>query len=45
MGNVFANDTSDKKLISKIYKEYKQTIQLKKWAENGIVIFPKKTYR
>ena len=25
MGNVFANDTSDKKLISKIYKEYKQT--------------------
>ena len=27
--NIFANDTSDKGLISKIYKERRQTAQLK----------------
>ena len=43
--NVFANDTSDERLISKTYKEYKQTTRLKKWTENGKVIFQKKTYR
>ena len=40
-GNIFANDTSDKGLISKIYKELTQlhsrtkTTQLKKWAVGG----------
>ena len=40
--NIFTNDTSDKELISKTYKELiklntktnKQTTQLKKWAKD-----------
>ena len=37
--NIFANDISDKGLISKIYKEHdsnpgRQTIQLKKWGKD-----------
>ena len=38
--NIFANDTSDKDLISKIYKELtrlhsgRQTTQLKQWAKD-----------
>ena len=37
--NIFANDTSDKRLISQIYKEliqvYIRKIQLKKWAKDA----------
>ena len=48
---IFANDTSDKGSISKINIEVlKFNIKnsnnpIKKWAENLIDIFPKKTYR
>ena len=48
---IFASDTSDKGFISKINIEVlKFNIKnsnnpIKKWAENLIDIFPKKTYR
>ena len=39
MEKIFANDTTDKRLVSKIYKEFLklntwETIKLKKWAED-----------
>ena len=47
---IFANDSSNKGLITKIYKELiylnsKQTIQFKKWAKNLNKHIPKKTYK
>ena len=49
--NIFT-DTSDNKLISKIYKEFTKlntkkttTVRLKKWAKNLIDTSPKRTYR
>ena len=48
---IFAN-TSDKGLISKVYKELTKlntkktkTVRLKKWAKNLIDTSPKRTYR
>ena len=49
--NIFANDTSDKGLISKIYKDShdsspeRQTTQLKKWSKDLNRDFSMKTYR
>ena len=49
--NIFANDTLDKGLISKIYKELThytpggQTIQLKNGQRTRIDTSPRKTYR
>lgn len=44
---IFANDISDKELISKIYKELYniKKMQSKKWAEDLNRHVPKKTYR
>ena len=49
---MFANEATDKGLISKIYKLlvkinniHTQITQSKKWAEDHFDIFPKKIYR
>ena len=49
---IFANDMSDKRLMSKIYKQFiqlnikkPQTTQLKLWPKTRIDNFAKKTYR
>ena len=46
--NIFVNDTSDKGLISKIYKELtpgRQTTQLKNGQRTSTETSPRKTYR
>ena len=48
--NVFANDLSDKRLVSKIYKELtklstpKMSHPIKNGQKTRVNIFPKKTY-
>ena len=46
--NIFANDTSDKGLISKIYKELtpgRQKTQLKNGQKTGTDTSPRRTYK
>ena len=46
IGKIFANDISDKELISKIYKQLRsKTNNYVNEQRNCIVIFPKKTYK
>lgn len=49
MGKIFANDATDKGLISKICKQlpahYPESNTIKKWGEYLIDISPKKTHK